>query len=370
MLRERTGSIMKCWKKSAVFCLTVILGAGLTACGGNKKEKEKEKAGTDWRTEGNIVGKGTITHDGDSVDVVVCVDPDSAAFYWDQEEKVLFDSVKFPETLSDAETAFEDISFDDIDGDGETDVTVDFHHDDDTDTYMVWIWDPEERYVFQPELSYIHGDFYSLDENEDAYFEMYGLDIDGWTDDGSYSVADGVASYQGAGDGYAVGDCNWAVEKVSDSIRDGVWEIEFNAYCYIPKSSIPSYTGDFSTSVNGELYDYYTGTWFAGADAYLNDNDGYYYYTINWNDESYDIAFTYTVDWSGETGEWFNILTKHYIVYLSEEYDGLLFAAETQPDSYWEYAKRQELESICPGLPIMDCETIDPYANLYFSVCY
>lgn len=102
MLRERMGSIMKCLKKSAVFCLMVILGAGLTACGGDKKEKE--------------------------------------------EEKVLFDSVKFPETLFDAETAFEDISFDDIDGDGETDVTIDFHHDDDTDTYMVWIWDPEERY--------------------------------------------------------------------------------------------------------------------------------------------------------------------------------------------------------------------------------
>ncbi len=55
MLRERMGSIMKCLEKSAVFCLMVILGAGLTACGGDKKEKE--------------------------------------------EEKVLFDSVKFPEAL-------------------------------------------------------------------------------------------------------------------------------------------------------------------------------------------------------------------------------------------------------------------------------
>lgn len=43
------------FEKSTVFCLMVILGAGLTACGGDKKEKE--------------------------------------------EEKVLFDSVKFPETL-------------------------------------------------------------------------------------------------------------------------------------------------------------------------------------------------------------------------------------------------------------------------------
>lgn len=368
------GGIMMKWKnqKRRMVCmlLGVTLGLCLTACGSDKKENEEEKAGTDWRTEGNIVGRGTITHDGDSVDVVVCVDPNSAAFYWDKEEKLLFDSVAFPETLSDAETAFEDISFDDIDGDGETDVTIDFHHNDDTDTYMVWIWDPEERYVFQPELSYIHGAFYSLDENNDAYFEENGLDIDGWSDDGSYVLTNGVASYEGAGDGYAVGDCSWEIEKVSDYIRDGVREIEFNAYCYIPNASVPTFTGDFWSVVNGELYDYYTGTWFAASVAYLNDADGYYYYTIEWGDESYDIAFTYTTEWSGNTGEWSNVLTKHYMVYLSEKYDGLLFAGEAQPDSYWECAKRDDLENVCPGYGIMDCETIDPYANLYFSVCY
>lgn len=43
MLMERMGSIMKCWKKSVVFCLMAILEAGLTACGGDKKEKEEEK---------------------------------------------------------------------------------------------------------------------------------------------------------------------------------------------------------------------------------------------------------------------------------------------------------------------------------------
>lgn len=31
------------FEKNTVFCLMVILGAGLTACGGDKKEKEEEK---------------------------------------------------------------------------------------------------------------------------------------------------------------------------------------------------------------------------------------------------------------------------------------------------------------------------------------
>lgn len=36
-------------------------------------------AGDDWRTTGMVVDSGTITHDGDSVDVLVTVSESSAA---------------------------------------------------------------------------------------------------------------------------------------------------------------------------------------------------------------------------------------------------------------------------------------------------
>lgn len=48
-----------------------------------------------------MVDSGTITHDGDSVDVLVTVSESSAAFYRDMPEQVLFDSVSFPVSIPD-----------------------------------------------------------------------------------------------------------------------------------------------------------------------------------------------------------------------------------------------------------------------------
>lgn len=105
--------------------------------------------GDDWRNSGKVVASGTITHEDASVDVLVTVDENSAAFYWDEPEQILFDSVSFPVTPPDAQEYFNDISFDDIDGDGESDVSLSFVYPSGESTSLIWIWYPEERYVFQ-----------------------------------------------------------------------------------------------------------------------------------------------------------------------------------------------------------------------------
>ena len=128
-----------------LFCLS------LAACGNSD-----DVAGEDWRTTGVVVGSGTITDDGESVDVLVTVDPNSAAFYRDQEEQVLFDSVAFPETIEDISSSAFQISFDDQNGDGESDVLVEIGHEDMSNTTMLWLWDPQERYVYQPDYSSFH----------------------------------------------------------------------------------------------------------------------------------------------------------------------------------------------------------------------
>lgn len=113
---------MKILKKSFALLLTTAFCLGLTACGSSD-----DVAGEDWRTTGVVVGSGTITHTGEgSVDVLVTVDENSAAFYRDEQNQILFDSVAFPMTISDAKKSFNDISFDDINGDGESDVCVSF----------------------------------------------------------------------------------------------------------------------------------------------------------------------------------------------------------------------------------------------------
>ena len=136
-------------KKLLALISALALCLSLAACGNSD-----DVAGADWRTTGMVVGSGTITHTGEgSVKVLVTIDENSAAFYRDEQNQILFDSVAFPMTISDAKESFNDISFDDINGDGESDVLVSFLHKNGDRTELVWIWDSAERYVFQEELS-------------------------------------------------------------------------------------------------------------------------------------------------------------------------------------------------------------------------
>ena len=140
-------------KNTAFFAQVMVLCLCLAACGNSD-----DVAGDDWRTTGMVVDSGSITHDGDSVDVLVTVSESSAAFYRDIPEQVLFDCVAFPMDIPDAEQAFHSISFDDLDGDGESDVWVSFLHENGDATDLVWIWDPEERYVYREDLSAVPAD--------------------------------------------------------------------------------------------------------------------------------------------------------------------------------------------------------------------
>ena len=441
------------WKQIVSFALAPALCLSLAACGDSG-----DAAGEDWRTTGVVVGSGTITHDGDSVDVLVTADPNSAAFYWDQEEQVLFDSVAFPETIEDIRSSAFQISFDDQNGDGESDVLVEIGHEDMSNTTMLWLWDPQERYVYQPDYSSFHvpgvagpeeliapyvglweyqgenlwlriredatwefvndqdevieygtlwvdeygitlhfdgsGDTLQLDrtvsgdlidsvnggtllpvegiQSQEPYFTRNGIEINAAVEMGTFPLEDGVCSYSGLGDGYNTDDCYWEITKTGDYTHDGIRELHFDAICYIPEDSIPYFDQQYTTVTSSELYDFYTGMWLTTSTAYGNSQrgDNYYLHTISWQGNSYLIEFAYSTDWQYNVGDWAQVLTKSYAVYLPEDYDGLVFAAEAQPDNYKDSAKRMQLDSISPEASLMDIDTVDPYRSLYFSLCY
>ena len=430
--------------------LALILCAGtvlsLAACGG-----DGDVAGDDWRTTGLVAASGTITHDGQSVDVVVTVDEESAAFYWDRPEQLLYDSVKFPMTVPNARDNFDSISFDDLNGDGETDVTVDFSTADGGETHLVWLWEPETRYVFQPDQSYdtiggdedpvaayvglweyqdenlwlrIHedatwefvnsadevlydgvaladssgvelhfdgsGDTLRLDASPDGtlldnvnggvlvptdtiqssvpFFEQKGLELTAQTDGGSYLLKNGLACYTAGGNDYTLRDCYWSVDIIRDQISGGQRQLEFNAVCYLP--DLPIFNSTFATTVTSGLYDYNTGTWLTDTASYTPTASGGApdTQTIQWRGSSYDIEFRTTVNWSGTTGDVYDVMTKTYVVTMPEDYHGLVLAVEAQPGTYAELSKRENLDSICPGGNLMDLPTIDPYTSLYFDL--
>ena len=436
------------WKHIFIPVLAMALCLSLAACGNSD-----DVAGEDWRTTGVVVGSGTITHDSESVDVLVTVCESSAAFYRDLPEQVLFDSVSFPMNIPDAEQSFNAISFDDMDGDGESDVLVSFIHENGDATELVWIWDPVERYVFREDLSTVtlsggdlseyvglweyqgenlwlrihedatwefvndqddvieygtlwvdengvtlhfdgSGDTLQLDrtvsgdlidsvnngtllpvegiQSQEPYFARNGLEINAAVEMGTFLLEDGVCSYSGLGDGYNTGDCYWEITKNGDYTHDGIRELHFDAICYIPEDSIPYFSEKYITNTDSELYDFYTGMWLTTATAYGNSQrgDNYYLHTVSWQGNSYLIEFAYSTNWQYNVGDWAQVLTKSYAVYLPEDYDGLVFAAEAQPDNYKDSAKRMQLDSISPEASLMDIDTVDPYRSLYFSLCY
>ena len=471
------------WKHIFISVSAIAFCLSLAACGNSD-----DVAGDDWRTTGVVVGSGTITHAGESVDVLVTVSESSAAFYRDLPEQILFDSVSFPMHIPDAEQAFNAISFDDMDGDGESDVLVSFIHENNDTTELIWIWDPAERYVFREDLSTVvlsvgkssvgnpsngnisvgnssggnssvgdpgdgdlndgdlseyvglweyrgenrwlrihedatwefvndqdevieygtlwadengvtlhfdgSGDVLQLDrtvsgdlmdianggslfpvegiQSSEPYFTRNGLEINAAVEKGTFLLTNGVCSYSNLGDGYNTDDCYWEITKKGDYIHDGIRELHFDAICYIPESSIPYFAQEYITVTNSELYDFYTGMWLTTSTAYGNSQrgDNYYLHTVSWQGNSYLIEFTYSTNWQYNVGDWAQVLTKSYSVYLPEDYDGLVFAAEAQPSSYKDTAKRMQLDSISPEAAIMDLDTVDPYSGLYFSLCY
>ena len=372
------------------FFLTVpvVLGLSLVACGASG-----DVAGDGWRTSGVVAGSGTITHDGESDVLVSFIDE-----YGDNLSTITIGE----EDQDTAEETDPAMNLEDYVGlweyQGENlwlriheDATWEFVNDQDDVIEYGTLWVEENGVTLHFDGS---GDTLQLDrtvsgdlidsvnggtllpvegiQSSEPYFTRNGLEINAAVERGTFLLEDGVCSYSGLGDGYNTDDCYWEITKNGDYTHDGIRELHFDAICYIPEDSIPYFSEKYITNTDSELYDFYTGMWLTTATAYGNSQrgDNYYLHTVSWQGNSYLIEFAYSTNWQYNVGDWAQVLTKSYAVYLPEDYDGLVFAAEAQPDNYKDSAKRMQLDSISPEASLMDIDTVDPYRSLYFSLCY
>lgn len=138
---------------ASVFCL------GLAACGVSNDDLDSPVVGNDWRVTGVVRDSGTITRDGKDTVVLVCIHASDTTFYHDTEDQVLFDSVDYPITLEgNAWEVFQSIDFADLNGDGNSDVTMRFD-DGGNELLMVWFWDTEgNQFAYQPGESQLGED--------------------------------------------------------------------------------------------------------------------------------------------------------------------------------------------------------------------
>lgn len=140
--------------------ILLLLCLCFVACGGGTADDTNDIVGNDWRVTGVVRDGGTITREGEDTSVLVCIGAEDAAFYYDSEEQVLFDSVEYPIALQgDPWEAFQSIDFADRNGDGNSDVAIVLDGGADGTLLMVWFWDSESgAFVFQPEASLLPAD--------------------------------------------------------------------------------------------------------------------------------------------------------------------------------------------------------------------
>lgn len=147
-------------KRFFALMTALLLCLTMAACGssGGDTDDPGDVAGGDWRVTGVVRDSGTITRGGEDTDVLVCINADSADFYYDDETQVLYGYAAYPIALQcDPWEAFQSIDFADRNGDGDSDVALLFELDG-AQALMVWYWDAGgESYVFQPEESLIDG---------------------------------------------------------------------------------------------------------------------------------------------------------------------------------------------------------------------
>ena len=163
---------MKINNKLMFAIAVIVVCSALSGCGtnsdavkSNANEKdpvfsnnnsEEEIVGADWRTTGIIINYGTITRGGENTEVAITMNRGKSSFYYDSPNQQLFESVLFPKEVEDSWGAFSSISFEDINGDGESDATIDFSHEDNSKTHFVWLWEQENGYMYQENQSYFH----------------------------------------------------------------------------------------------------------------------------------------------------------------------------------------------------------------------
>lgn len=204
------------------------------------------------------------------------------------------------------------------------------------------------------------------------YFTRNGLEINAGVDMGTYLLEDGVCSYATEdGSGYSTGDCYWEVIKNYDETSDGIREIQFDAICYIPRSSLGDFDGKYNCNVYHQLYDFYTGKWFTRSSAYKNSTrgDDYYVHSVEWNGQSDIIEYTRSSDWQSNVGEWAKVLTVDYHVYMPEGYDGLVLVNAPQPDNYEAFEIFNSQHTTFSEASIMEIDLLEPYGCLFFNVC-
>lgn len=169
--------LKKAFGISAAACVCM----GMSACSTGSGNSDSDIVGDDWRVTGVVRDSGTITRNGEDTNVLVSVLTEGAAFYYDTKDQLMFDTVFYPTELAqkvalsgDVWGMYKSIDFADLNGDGNSDVTMKFD-DSGSELVIVWFWDTENiRFEYQPNESTLPGAEESA--QTDILYAVFGAD--------------------------------------------------------------------------------------------------------------------------------------------------------------------------------------------------
>jgi hypothetical protein len=109
--------------------------------------------GADWRTWGIIDEYGTIYADGLEFYVCACLYNDRAEIYYDEPDQRLYRTIEYAQTLTDEQLKNAKIIFSELNGDDNTDITIEVGTENTTELRMSYVYDMQE-YVYMKGISY------------------------------------------------------------------------------------------------------------------------------------------------------------------------------------------------------------------------
>lgn len=113
---------------------------------------------TDWRDNTAISARSTMVLGGEPIDVCVCVEDEWVLFYRDEATQELLAQGDYPIPLENAAESFDTFDFEDIDRDGNSDLTANFAFPDGSQAIFLWFWVNGQGYVLNEEFSQLPGE--------------------------------------------------------------------------------------------------------------------------------------------------------------------------------------------------------------------
>ena len=222
-------------RKISILLLLCTLVLCLAACG-NQGTTDDDIVGDDWRTWGTIQDTGTLTHDGQMIDVCICITDTGADLYYDKAEQELYTTVQFPVPLDSAASRYQGTDYSDLDGDGICELL--FAADPGSDDYRTCGW---------------HGD--TLEPIQFTGDARYGADPNGITGslDGRVVFSGGIpmleAWYYQLGTYCAVIGMNGTSDGVVTLDPSFKWNYRGSCYYLTVAKILPVYLDEGGTAV-------------------------------------------------------------------------------------------------------------------------